>query len=83
MYGAPGGSPDGNNFKKGQKPDGQPPSDTKSGRGELFEGIEESLKKEAMAILEKERSGELTEEQAQQQLAELGVEIPQRPTDKK
>ncbi|MBD7909321.1 carbohydrate-binding domain-containing protein [Sporosarcina gallistercoris] len=84
MHGAPnGGMPggsDGNNFEKGQKPDGQPPSGEK---GELFDGLDENVKKEAMTILEKERSGELTREEAQQQLAELGVEMPQRPTDKK
>lgn len=45
---------------------------------ELYEGIDEDKKEKAKEILEKVKSGEITSEEAKEQLKELGVTLPEK-----
>ncbi|MFV2050390.1 carbohydrate-binding domain-containing protein [Metabacillus litoralis] len=45
-------------------------------RGDMFADMDEETREKVEAIMEKQRSGEITQEEAQAQLEELGVEIP-------
>ncbi|GEM_PF-336837 len=78
--GMPGGMGPGR--MDGQDPGGQGPDGGK-GPGDMMEGLDDSQKEQVRAIMEKERSGELTREEAEKQLAALGITLPQKPVDKK
>ncbi|WP_370221758.1 hypothetical protein [Cytobacillus sp.] len=54
---------------------GQPPQDG-GNRGDMFSNLDEETRAKAQEIMEKERAGTITREEAQTQLAELGVELP-------
>jgi hypothetical protein len=45
-------------------------------RGDMFSNLDDDTKAKAEDIMEKERAGTITREEAQAQLAELGVDIP-------
>lgn len=45
--------------------------------GGMFSGLDEETREKVQAIMEQERSGTITREEAQKQMAALGVEIPQ------
>ncbi|MFD2213516.1 carbohydrate-binding domain-containing protein [Metabacillus endolithicus] len=45
-------------------------------RGDMFTEMDEETREKVEAIMEQQRSGEMTQEEAQAQLEELGVEIP-------
>ncbi|WP_338449683.1 hypothetical protein R4Z09_26615 [Niallia oryzisoli] len=45
---------------------------------DMFSGLDEEAKAKAQEIMEQERAGTITREEAQAQLAELGVEFPQK-----
>ncbi|WP_046176244.1 carbohydrate-binding domain-containing protein [Domibacillus indicus] len=47
------------------------------GKGGMFADLNEETREKVQSIMEKERSGTITSEEAQQQLADLGVEMPQ------
>lgn len=68
-FGGAGGGPG------GQGNMGQPPSD-KGNRGDMFSDLDEATRAEVQVIMEKERAGEITREEAQAQLSELGIEFP-------
>ncbi|TDL71221.1 carbohydrate-binding domain-containing protein [Rhodococcus qingshengii] len=74
--GAPGGG------RGGQAPTdgGQPPMDG-GNPGEMFSNLDDETKAKAQEIMEKERAGTITREEAQAQLEELGIEFGggQRP----
>lgn len=48
------------------------------GKYKLYAGMDEKQKKQASEILDKVKSGELTTEEANEQLKELGVSIPEQ-----
>ncbi|MDF2037083.1 carbohydrate-binding domain-containing protein [Cytobacillus oceanisediminis] len=54
---------------------GQPPQDG-GNREDMFSNLDEETRAKAQEIMEKERAGTITREEAQTQLAELGVELP-------
>lgn len=68
-FGGPGGGPG------GQGNMGQPPTD-KGNRGDMFSDLDEATRARVQEIMEKERAGEITREEAQAQLSELGIEFP-------
>ncbi|MEH6991455.1 carbohydrate-binding domain-containing protein [Neobacillus drentensis] len=57
---------------------GQAPMDG-GNRGDMFSNLDEESRTKAQEIMEKERAGTITREEAQAQLAELGVEFGGRP----
>lgn len=57
--------------------DGQMPPGGGS-RGDMFSNLDDESREKAQSIMEQERNGTITQEEAQAQLAELGVELPQR-----
>jgi hypothetical protein len=57
---------------------GQAPMDG-GNRGDMFSNLDEETKAKAQEIMEKQRAGTITREEAQAQLAELGVEFGGRP----
>ncbi|MGG4490912.1 carbohydrate-binding domain-containing protein [Metabacillus idriensis] len=56
----------------GQMPQG------KGNPGEMFSDLDEETRAKVQSIMEQQRAGEITREEAQEQLGKLGVEIPQR-----
>lgn len=54
----------------GQMPEG------KGNPGDMFTGLDDETKEKAESIMEQERNCTITREEAQEQLAELGVELP-------
>lgn len=54
------------------------PSKRGSMHGERFANLDEATKEKAQAIMDKVKDGSLTREDAQKQLAELGVQLPAR-----
>lgn len=55
--------------------EGQAPKDG-GNRGDMFSNLDEETKAKAQEIMEKERAGTITREEAQAQLAELGIDFP-------
>ena len=53
-----------------------PTKGDKGGRGDFLADLDDATKEKAQAILEQERAGTITKEEAQAQLAELGVDLP-------
>ncbi|MDQ0244711.1 polyhydroxyalkanoate synthesis regulator phasin [Bacillus fengqiuensis] len=53
-----------------------PTKGDKESRGNLFANLDDATKEKAQAIMEKVKDGSLTREEAQTQLADLGVELP-------
>ena len=49
----------------------------------MFAGLDEQAKEKAKSILEQEKSGKLTREQAKEELTKLGVKFPKRVSTKK
>ncbi|RTQ95780.1 carbohydrate-binding domain-containing protein [Lysinibacillus telephonicus] len=47
-------------------------------RGDMFSNLDEETRQKVQSIMEQERSGVITQEEAQAQMEELGVELPQR-----
>ncbi|MFJ7933915.1 carbohydrate-binding domain-containing protein [Sporosarcina sp. NPDC096371] len=74
------GVPEGIEPPEGMKTpnDGQLPSQGKGNRGEMFSNLDEGTRTKVQSILDQQREGTITWEEAQKQLEELGVEIPQR-----
>lgn len=56
----------------GQMPQG------KGNPGDMFSDLDEERREKVQSIMEQQRDGTITREEAQEQLAELGVELPQR-----
>ncbi|MDN4494345.1 carbohydrate-binding domain-containing protein [Ureibacillus aquaedulcis] len=52
------------------------PGGTAGGRGDMFADLDEATREKAQSIMEQQRNGTITQEEAQAQLAELGVELP-------
>ena len=50
----------------------------RGGKIDKFAGLDEETKAKVQTIMEQQKSGTLTAEEAQTQLAELGVEMPER-----
>jgi len=48
-------------------------------RGDMFSNLDEETRTKAQEIMEKQRAGTITREEAQAQLTELGVEFGGRP----
>ncbi|MCC2329328.1 hypothetical protein LKM20_29965, partial [Bacillus wiedmannii] len=46
--------------------------------GDMFANLDEATKEKAKSILEQEKSGKLTREQAKEELTKLGVELPEK-----
>ena len=44
----------------------------------MFAGLDEQAKEKAKSILEQEKSGKLTREQAKEELTKLGVNMPEK-----
>ncbi|MGQ0452562.1 hypothetical protein ACT4UM_05895, partial [Bacillus sp. SS-TM] len=44
----------------------------------MFAGLDEQAKEKAKSILEQEKSGKLTREQAKEELTKLGVKMPEK-----
>jgi hypothetical protein len=44
----------------------------------MFSDLDEETREKVQSIMEQQRDGNITREEAQEQLAELGVEFPQR-----
>ncbi len=44
----------------------------------MFAGLDEATKEKAKSILEQEKSGKLTREQAKEELTKLGVKFPEK-----
>jgi len=57
------------------------PGQHEGGPGNMFEGIDDATKEKVQAIMEKERAGTITREEAQIALKELGIEMPERPSE--
>ena len=55
----------------------------KEKRKEMFAGLDEATKEKAKSILEQEKSGKLTREQAKEELTKLGVKFRKRVNTKK
>ncbi|WP_078414958.1 hypothetical protein [Priestia abyssalis] len=53
-----------------------PTKGDKGSRGDLFANLDDAAKEKAQAIMEKVKDGSLTHEEAQTQLADLGIELP-------
>lgn len=47
-------------------------------RGDMFSDLDEETRQKVQSIMEEERNGVITREEAQEQLSELGIELPQR-----
>lgn len=47
-------------------------------RGDMFSNLDEETRQKVQSIMEQERNGVITQEEAQAQMEELGVELPQR-----
>jgi hypothetical protein len=47
------------------------------GKGDMFSNLDEATREKAQSIMQQQRDGSITQEEAQAQLEELGVEIPQ------
>lgn len=56
----------------GEKPEG------KGNFGDMFSDLDEATREKVQSIMEQQREGTITQEEAQKQLAKLGVEFPQR-----
>ena len=50
----------------------------KEKRKEMFAGLDNQTKEKAKSILEQEKSGKLTREQAKEELTKLGVKLPEK-----
>ncbi|TKI99727.1 hypothetical protein FC699_00185, partial [Bacillus wiedmannii] len=50
----------------------------KEKRKDMFAGLDDQAKEKAKSILEQEKSGKLTREQAQEELTKLGVKFPEK-----
>ncbi|MEH7151194.1 hypothetical protein V7095_12325, partial [Bacillus thuringiensis] len=50
----------------------------KEKRKDMFAGLDEQAKEKAKSILEQEKSGKLTREQAKEELTKLGVKMPEK-----
>lgn len=48
----------------------------------MFAGLDEQAKEKAKSILEQEKSGKLTREQAKEELTKLGVKLPEKSKQK-
>ncbi|MFC7686463.1 carbohydrate-binding domain-containing protein [Ureibacillus sp. GCM10028918] len=46
------------------------------GRGDMFADLDDATREKVQSIMEQQRNGTITQEEAQAQLAELGVELP-------
>ncbi|QCR31194.1 carbohydrate-binding domain-containing protein [Lysinibacillus sp. SGAir0095] len=71
--GGPGQGADGNGAMGGPDGTGENPG---GGRGDMFADLDEETKAKVQSIMEQQRNGTITQEEAQTQLAELGVELP-------
>ena len=49
----------------------------------MFAGLDEQAKEKAKSILEQEKSGKLTREQAKEELTKLGVKFPEKGKHKR
>ncbi|MCM3441856.1 carbohydrate-binding domain-containing protein [Metabacillus halosaccharovorans] len=49
-------------------------------RDDMFSDLDEETRQKMQEIMEQQRNGTITQEEAQEQLAELGVEMPERGT---
>ena len=74
------GAPEGMEPPEGMKApsDGQLPSQGKGNRGEMFSNLDEETRTKVQSVMDQQREGTITWEEAQKQLEELGVEIPLR-----
>ncbi|MBO9131527.1 carbohydrate-binding domain-containing protein [Bacillus sp. 165] len=76
--GGPGGGGPGEGGRSGGPdgggPDGEPPNGGTG--GDMFSNLDDETKAKVEEIMEKEREGTITREEAQAQLKELGVEFP-------
>jgi len=50
----------------------------KGKHGDMFANLDEATKEKAKSILEQEKSGKLTREQAREELTKLGVKLPEK-----
>ncbi|MBZ5753843.1 hypothetical protein [Metabacillus rhizolycopersici] len=55
-----------------------PAKGEKGGHGNMFAGLDDATKEKAEAIVEQLKNDSITQEEAQAQLADLGVELPER-----
>ncbi|MFJ8355411.1 hypothetical protein ACIQ69_18870, partial [Bacillus paramycoides] len=53
-------------------------SPEKGNHKDMFAGLDEATKAKAKSILEQEKSGKLTREQAKEELTKLGVKLPEK-----
>ncbi|MFJ8247980.1 carbohydrate-binding domain-containing protein [Peribacillus asahii] len=60
----------------GNRGDGQGRPEGGTPPGDMFGDLDDETKEKAQAIMEKERAGTITREEAQTQLKELGIEFP-------
>ncbi|MEC2076321.1 carbohydrate-binding domain-containing protein [Metabacillus fastidiosus] len=60
----------------GNRGDGQARSEKGTPPSDMFGDLDDETKEKAQAIMEKERAGTITREEAQAQLKELGIEFP-------
>lgn len=61
----------------GQPGNGGPPPE--GDKGGMFGNLDEATREKVQAIMEKERSGSMTHEEAQSALKDLGIEMPEIP----
>ncbi len=55
-----------------------PSKGDKGGRGDLLADLDDATKEKAQAILDQQKAGTITKEEAQNQLAEIGVDLPSK-----
>ncbi|MDN4494336.1 hypothetical protein [Ureibacillus aquaedulcis] len=55
-----------------------PTKGNKDGRGDFLANLDDATKEKAQAILDQQKAGTITQEEAQTQLAALGVDLPSR-----
>ncbi|MBP2242164.1 hypothetical protein J2Z40_002737 [Cytobacillus eiseniae] len=60
----------------GEGGQGQPRPDMGGGPGDMFGDLDEETREKVQGIMEQEREGTITREEAQEKLAELGMEFP-------
>lgn len=68
--GIPSGEGGGPNGQGGQGPEGR------GNPGDMFGNLDEETRVKVQEIMEKERAGTITREEAQEQISELGIEFP-------
>ena len=68
----------GNPPSMGEKPDGQEPNmgEKPQGNKDMFGDLSDEDRQKLEAIMEKQQKGEITQEEAMQQINELGIEFP-------